>query len=85
MLAMLYDPGFVLGNITGFCAGGLAVAGLIHSGARAATARLKAETDRVKARAAAHRQSEAWTRAGAANEPIDSHLTARAQMRGGPR
>jgi len=85
MLSMLYDPGFVLGNITGICIGGLVAAGLIHSGVRAAIARLKAEAEVLKARAAASRQAEGWARAGAANDAVGHTRTARAEMRGGPR
>jgi len=82
---LLFDPGFVLGNITGFCTGGVVVAGLIHTGWKAAHSRIKAETELLKARAAAARQAEGWARAGAANDAVGHTRTARAEMRGGQR
>ena len=79
----LFDPGFVLGNITGFFAGGVAAAGLIHCGAQLTERRLRAEAELIRARAAASRASHGWGRAGAAND--EGSDTPRAQMRGGAR
>jgi len=80
---LLFDPGFVLGNVTGFLAGGVAVSGLIHYGAQATERRLRAEADLVRARVAASQASDGWDRASAAND--ESSGTRRAQMRGGAR
>ncbi len=80
---LLFDPGFVLGNITGFCAGAVAAAGLIHYGAQAAERRLRAEAELTRARVSAVRVSDGCARASVAND--EGSGTRRAQMRGGPR
>ena len=80
---LLFDPGFALGNVTGFLAGGVAAAGLIHYGAQATERKLRAEADLMRARAAASQASHGWARAGAAND--EGRDTPRARMRGGAR
>lgn len=84
---LLFDPGFVLGNVTGFLAGGVAAGGLIHYGAQATERKLRAEADLIRARVAASQASDGWARASAsaANDEGSGTRRGQAQLRGGPR
>lgn len=83
MLSLLFNPDFILGNITGFALGAVLAAGLIHAGWAARERRLRLETERTRAHIHAAEASRNWQRAGAAND--DRPRTARAELRSAPR